>query len=100
MTHTVDRDSLAAALRDLFPFIERERWPFTLEQATDAILAALPSPEPTLDVERLARAIASAGIHVDVRDPLVRTEPCDSCARGVRVIAREYAALAATEEPK
>ena len=58
----------------------------------DALLAeAAPAPLDGLDVERLARAVASAGVHIDVRDPLKRTEPCDSCARGVRVIASEYA---------
>jgi hypothetical protein len=91
VTHTVDRDSLAAALRDLFPFIERERWPFTLEQATDAILAALPSPEPTLDVERLANAIEQAV------DAVPRHAWHDQAA----AIAAEYARLAETSgEPR
>ena len=33
---------LAAALLDLFPAVQRDRWPFTPEQAAAAILAALP----------------------------------------------------------
>ena len=57
------------------------------------------APLDGLTVERLARAVASAGVHIDVRDPLTRTEPCDSCARGVRVIASEYVALRDEGEP-
>ena len=35
--------ALAEALTDLFPAVQRDRWPFTPEQAAAAILAALPA---------------------------------------------------------
>ncbi len=57
------------------------------------VLAIRAAEPPALDGDRLARAVAMAGVHVDVRDPLERAAPCESCARGVRVIAAEYARL-------
>jgi hypothetical protein len=44
----VTAETLAAALDDLFPVAQRDRWPFTSEQAAAAILAFIP-PDPRLD---------------------------------------------------
>jgi len=37
LVNTLDEDRLARALADLFPAVQRDRWPFTTEQAAAAI---------------------------------------------------------------
>jgi hypothetical protein len=79
----------------------------TLAWIRDAILAALPSPEPTLDVERLTEAIERVlqdsdtrigGPYAPLTSPMISVR-FDRPAYA-RAIAAEYAALAATEEPR
>lgn len=54
----------------------------------------------SLDVGRLDLAMAAAGIHVDAARPkITRHRGCQSCQKGIRAIAREYAALASPTAP-
>lgn len=78
----------------------------TLTNERSRAILAIEEEAAALDVDRLDRAMAAAGVHVDPARPgPTRPVGCRSCADGIRRIAREYAALAAardrvgTEEP-
>lgn len=75
---TTDRDRLAALLSDLFPVVSRSFWPFTVEQAADALIRSGVTVPSTWDdddrskanvrvlgltLDELRAAVATADLH-------------------------------------
>lgn len=58
---TQDRDRLSALLADLFPVVSRSWWPFTVEQAADALIASGVTFAPPLDDDEESKPVCVHG---------------------------------------
>lgn len=58
---TQDRDRLAALLSDLFPVVSRSWWPFTVEEAADALLRSGVILQPAPDDDERSKPVCVHG---------------------------------------